>query len=94
MVPAGTAATWRGVWGGPHLKRFRQLVSEQFWSISKLRSMKTSSLFVMVSQRKHFVWLTSLPWKMSWTQVLAVGVADPFFCFIWPSRISLIWFKM
>lgn len=44
-----------------HLKLRRHDVSEVFWSISRLRSMKTSSRHVTVSQCMQRVSLTSLP---------------------------------
>lgn len=56
--------------GTAHLNCLRQLVREQFWSISRLRSTNTSSRLVMVSHCRQRVSLTSLPWKMSCTQVL------------------------
>ncbi len=49
------------VWLWPHLKFLRQLVRLVFCSISKLRSMNTSSLLVTVSQCRHRVSLTSVP---------------------------------
>ena len=47
------------------LKFFKQLVIDVFCSTSMLKSKKSSSLLVTVSQFKHRVSLVKMPWKMS-----------------------------
>lgn len=95
---AGSHTTW---YTHAHLKLRRQDVTEQFWSISRLRSMNTSSRRVTVSQRKQRVSLTSRPWKISCTHVVMEGApaappaesALPRRFFSSSSRISHAWFS-
>ena len=51
------------------LKFLRQLVIDVFCSTSMLKSKKSSSLLVTVSQFKHRVSLVKMPWNMSLIQV-------------------------
>lgn len=54
-------------------KFFKHDVTEALGSVSSDHSKKVSSRLVTVSQRKHRVSLTHLPWKTSCTQVLGAG---------------------
>ena len=47
------------------LTHFRQCVKEVFCSTSTERSKKSSSLLRTVSQHRHFVSLTKVPWNIS-----------------------------
>mmetsp|Transcript_26131 Transcript_26131/g.62161 ORF Transcript_26131/g.62161 Transcript_26131/m.62161 type:complete len:210 (+) Transcript_26131:437-1066(+) len=63
------------------LKLRKQLVREEFCSMSRLRSRKSSSREVTVSHIMQRVSLTSFPWKISCTQVRArPSTALPFAC--------------
>lgn len=59
------------------LKFFRQLVIEVFCSTSMLKSKKSSSLDVTVSQLRHLVSLVKIPWKISLIQVFFLSISDP-----------------
>ena len=54
---------------GAESSHFREWVREVFWLMSTDKSRKSSSLLRTVSHERHFVSLTSTPWKMSCTHV-------------------------
>ena len=77
------------------LKKRGELINKQStWSTSILRSKKSSSLDVTVSQFKHLVSLVSIPWTMDtgWKEArYKVCEQNTFLCIIYEKILSVCW---